>query len=142
MKKATTYLLLVVLSVNIFGAGTGALIHWLAHALEGEEVHWHTHHHGAGHAHHHAEAHHAGHHHTHHGAITFLLDTFSAFDQEASEQCLLHLNWLMLSLTGLLSTMHYASAPETSLSALSVGMLLLYQSVHPLIPCPPPRILG
>jgi hypothetical protein len=48
----------------------------------------------------------------------------------------------MLSLTGLLSTLHYAAAPETSLSALSAGVLLPYQSVHPFIPCPPPRILG
>lgn len=139
MKKATTYLLLIVLSVNIFGAGTGALIHWLSHALEGGEVHWHTHHHGASHAHHHDEAHHASHHHTHHGAITFLLDTFSAFDQEASEQCLLHLNWLMLGLTGLLSAVYYTSIPNMCLIRWALGLLLPYQSIHPLIPSPPPK---
>jgi hypothetical protein len=137
MKKTTTYLLLAVLCVNIFGAGTGEL------ALEGSELQWHTHthHHDAVHAHQHEEGHHAAHH-RHHEAISLLLETFSALDEEASEQCLLHLNWLMLSLTGLLSTVHYASTPEVSLETLSLELLLPYQSIHTSPPSPPPKRLS
>lgn len=138
MKKATIYLLLIVLSVNIFGAGTGELVHWLSHAFEGEELHWHSHQHEAHPAHHHDEAHHTVHH-SHNEAITFLMATFSSFDEEASTQCLLHLNWLMLSLTGLLSTVYYASTYEVSPETLSLELLLPYQSIHTSPPSPPPK---
>lgn len=140
MNKITTYLLLVVLSVNIFGAGTGELVHFLSHAFEGAEVHWHTHHHDAASAHH-PEAGQV-HHHTHSGVTAFLLESFSTFDQSGSAQCLLHLNWLMLSLTGLLSAVCYATPPDAFSGLHGAALTLPYQSIISPTPSPPPRLIA